>query len=269
MSAVQPVWWLAPRPRPVAPSKYSWNSSRSSALPSGWPGASGPRNARRPCSSRRNNRSSRPADLVRRLADRDLAPGLRRERDPELGAVVAVERAQRLQEEVVDRPPDRPSPVGVAAERARPRLRRFVAHAMGRPAQLEHERPVVVHGAHRPDAVIGQELVRIEEPGEQRLQPMAADQGEQSARAHAGRLPRRHERRERRAIPQEPAQAALELRQCLEQLGLQGLDGEQGHQSDERPDLELDELARVEMQHVVEERVVLIPQGCAVACRRR
>ena len=23
--AVQPVWWLAPRPRPVSPSKYSWN----------------------------------------------------------------------------------------------------------------------------------------------------------------------------------------------------------------------------------------------------
>ena len=25
-SAVQPVWWLAPRPAPLSPWKYSWNS---------------------------------------------------------------------------------------------------------------------------------------------------------------------------------------------------------------------------------------------------
>ena len=28
-SAVHPVWWLAPTPRPVSPWKYSWNSTRS------------------------------------------------------------------------------------------------------------------------------------------------------------------------------------------------------------------------------------------------
>jgi hypothetical protein len=28
------VWWLAPSPRPVSPSKYSWNSTSSLALPS-------------------------------------------------------------------------------------------------------------------------------------------------------------------------------------------------------------------------------------------
>ena len=28
-SAVQPVWWLAPSPRPVSPSKYSWKRTRS------------------------------------------------------------------------------------------------------------------------------------------------------------------------------------------------------------------------------------------------
>ena len=27
-SAVQPVWWLAPRPRPVSPWKYSWKSTQ-------------------------------------------------------------------------------------------------------------------------------------------------------------------------------------------------------------------------------------------------
>ena len=29
MREVQPVWWVAPRPRPVSPWKYSWNQSKS------------------------------------------------------------------------------------------------------------------------------------------------------------------------------------------------------------------------------------------------
>src|SRR3954453_8355154 len=33
--AVQPVWWLAPRPRPVSPSKYSWNQTKNPPPPGG------------------------------------------------------------------------------------------------------------------------------------------------------------------------------------------------------------------------------------------
>ena len=46
----------------------------------------------------------------------------------------------------------------------------------------------------------------------------------------------------------------------LEELGLDRLDRQQGDQPDQRADLERDELAGVEMEHVVEELVLLVPQ---------
>ena len=93
---------------------------------------------------------------------------------------------------------------------------------------------------------------------------MAVDQGEQPAPADAGLLPRRHQRGELRTVAQEPAHPPLEFGQRVEHVGLERLDREKRHQAHERADLERDVLARVEMEDVVEELVVLVPQGCRV-----
>src|SRR6185295_4085279 len=45
--AVQPVWWLAPTPAPVSPSKYSWNGIRSRQCESAWNFSTAPSTGRR------------------------------------------------------------------------------------------------------------------------------------------------------------------------------------------------------------------------------
>ncbi len=56
-------------------------------------------------------------------------------------AVEVVVALQRLDQQVVEREPDRPAPVGVAAEEPRSRLARLVVDAVGLlPSTLEHER---------------------------------------------------------------------------------------------------------------------------------
>ena len=60
-SAVHPVWWLAPTPRPVSPWKYSWNSTRSFQCGSLANRASSPWHGRRPVASGRKMLASRAA----------------------------------------------------------------------------------------------------------------------------------------------------------------------------------------------------------------
>ena len=93
---------------------------------------------------------------------------------------------------------------------------------------------------------------------------MAVDEREQPPLAHARLLPRRDEARELRPVAQEPAHPAPEPRQPLEQVRLDRLDGEQRDQPDQRPDLQRDVLAGIEVEHVVEEAVVLVPERDAV-----
>src|SRR6185295_9411915 len=58
-SPVHPVWCIAPRPRPVSPWKYSWNSSRSRHAGSRWKGPPSGSAGTRPLRSRRNMSTSR------------------------------------------------------------------------------------------------------------------------------------------------------------------------------------------------------------------
>src|SRR6185295_12768995 len=58
-SPVQPVWWLAPRPAPLSPWKYSWKGTRSRQWGSRWSLSTVPKTGRRPSASRRKMRESR------------------------------------------------------------------------------------------------------------------------------------------------------------------------------------------------------------------
>src|SRR5271165_6002547 len=68
----------------------------------------------------------------------DAGPG--RTLDLEIGAVIAVKAAQRLDQQEIDRHPDWTAPVRVAAEQARSRLARHVGDAMLLSAVLEEDR---------------------------------------------------------------------------------------------------------------------------------
>ena len=71
-------------------------------------------------------------ELRGHLAEGHELPGSGRALDGESVAVVVMELLQRLDQEIVDRKPDRPAPVGVAAEQARRRLGRLVADFVSR-----------------------------------------------------------------------------------------------------------------------------------------
>src|SRR2546425_1916137 len=64
--------------------------------------------------------------------------------DLEAGAVEMVELLKGLDQQVVDGKPDRPTPVGVSAEEARARFRRFVVHAVFVAIDDEHAGVVAV-----------------------------------------------------------------------------------------------------------------------------
>ena len=85
----------------------------------------------------------------------------------------------------------------------------LVVDAVPLAAQVQHERLLPVDRAEGADAVVGQELVRVEHPRQQRLHAVAADERQQPPLADARLLPRRDERGEVRAVVQEPVHAAL------------------------------------------------------------
>src|SRR5438093_10205178 len=100
-----------------------------------------------------------------------------------------MEPLERLYQEVVDREPDRAAPVGVAAEQAQVRLRRFVVDAVVGPVDRQDERVVAVVPAEGADTVICEELLRIEHPREQRSEPIAVDEGEEAPLPDARLVP--------------------------------------------------------------------------------
>ena len=110
------------------------------------------------------------ADLLGDLVERHLTPGARRTLDREVVAVVRVVLEQRPDDQRVDRHPDRPAPVGVAAEHAAVGLRRQVRHPIVLVADTEHVRMLLVVPGDGADAVRAQELVLVEHPGQHATQ---------------------------------------------------------------------------------------------------
>src|SRR5476649_1323135 len=77
--------------------------------------------------------------LIRDPGDRDVTPRSGRAFDLEIVAVIAMETAERGDDEEIERQPDRAAPVRVAAELARRRLSR----AVGNDAAIGVERQLV------------------------------------------------------------------------------------------------------------------------------
>src|SRR4029450_1827700 len=87
---VQPVWWLAPRPAPLSPWKYSWKRIRSRQCGSLWNVSIPPYTGRRSLLVARERRDQPLGDPHRDVAQVQLASGTGRERHREPVAVVGV-----------------------------------------------------------------------------------------------------------------------------------------------------------------------------------
>ena len=121
-----------------------------------------------------------------------------------------------------------PRQVGVATEQAGARLAGFVANLVVRPIEVQPIRLLEVVATDSPDAVLAQELLRVEHALQQALHAVTTYQCQQSPLAHAGLVPARDESSQVGPMIQEPVHAPLEVRQTLQQLGLDGLHGRSG-----------------------------------------
>ena len=111
-------------PRPVSPWKYSWNSSRSRHSGSSRNFAIEPATGPVAVGVREPDRDEAPRQVGGDVAQPEPAARARRVLDGELVAERLVPAQHRLDEQVVDREPDRAAPVRVAAEQAASSTRR-------------------------------------------------------------------------------------------------------------------------------------------------
>ena len=158
-----------PGPAPLSPWKYSWNGMWSRQCGSVW--KSGDRRRRRaagrPASRRKSPRQARATGRRRRPQRAACRPEPVGQLDLEVVAVVAVVLAQRLDQQEVDREPDRTAPVRVAAVESGCRLGRLVSDLVAR--RRRHRKGCSWCPRQRADAVIGEELARVEQAAQHAL----------------------------------------------------------------------------------------------------
>src|SRR2546426_4286005 len=114
--------------------------------------------------------------LGRDLVDGVIATGSRGTLDPEIVAVVVMELLQRLDDQVVDRHPDRPAPIRVAAKESRRGLAWLILDCKALAVPLQHVRTLLVVSRERTNTVVGQKLRFVEHPAEELLHPAAAQE---------------------------------------------------------------------------------------------
>jgi hypothetical protein len=126
-----------------------------------------------------------------------------------------VESLERLDDQEVDREPDRPAPVRIAAEQPRRGFGRIVVHAEFLPVHVQDVRPVPMNARDRAQAERGQELVLVEQVAQDPNEPLTRRKRQKHLHAaallHEAQLPR-----EVSAILEEPLQALLEPRELVD-----------------------------------------------------
>src|SRR5438105_6787079 len=133
--------------------------------------------------------------------------------DFEIVAVVVVEFLERLNEKIIDRQPDRPAPIRIAAENIRLRFAGVVTHDTLRAVLLVENIGISrVEFADRAYSMIAQEFSGIQHPTQEAFHAMSARERNQAAIAGARLVPARNEVGEVGPILQIPFEALLESR---------------------------------------------------------
>src|SRR5262245_12211767 len=166
-----------------------------------------------------------------------------------------MEFLEGLDQQEVDRKPDRPSPVRVAAKETGPGLRRLVVHTILVSADAEHVRLLFVNARYGSDAERRQELALVQHDAKDSSQLIAVNDRQQAAVAIAVRPHAGNSGGQVRAVFDEPVQPAPESFVPLERLRFEGLDGQQWNQADQGTYLERFPAVVRQMQHVVEQPI--------------
>ena len=159
-SAVHPVWCAAPRPMPVSPWKYSWNgilSFHRGSVASRLTSSCSRAVVHRPAAVQpgQENGHQPVGDVVRRRGQRPSFPGSGGKFHGHLPGRKPVVIAERLDQQDIERHPDRAAPIGVSAEQVGGGFRRLVIDRSRHAADLNTERVFTVPRRDRPDPVIG------------------------------------------------------------------------------------------------------------------
>ena len=107
------------------------------------------------------------------------------ELDFEIVAQVVMKLLQRLDQQIIHREPDRPTPVGIAAEQSGGRLAGLVVDAMLHAVDRQLVRIVAMELRQRANAVGREKLVLIQHELENAAQLVSVGDGQQSPLAHA------------------------------------------------------------------------------------
>ena len=175
-----------------------------------------------------------------------------------------VEFLKRLDNEEVHRKPDWAAPVRVAAEQAAGRFSRFIFQAVFHVTDAQRVRMVLVILRHCADSVGRQKLVLIQHVSQHAAKLVAIEDRYQAAFTHTGCEHARLAFGVAGTIRDEPVHAALEGRQAPQKLRFESVDSVERNQSDHRACLH-GNLAHVRnVQHVVEESVLVVPETDAV-----
>ena len=119
--------------------------------------------------------------VARDVAQAKATTGAGRVLDRERLAEPVVPAQQRLDEQVVDREPDRTAPVGVAAEQAGRRLAGLVVDRRGDAPDRHAERLVAVAPRQRAQAMRRQERILVEDLAEHAFERDGRQEAEQEA----------------------------------------------------------------------------------------
>ncbi|HYX59139.1 MAG TPA: hypothetical protein VE888_09030, partial [Streptosporangiaceae bacterium] len=206
--------------------------------------------------------------LLGHLEQRHHRPGAGRAFDPQVVAVVPVVLQQGPDQQQVDREPDRPAPVGVAAEHAGGRLGRLVLDRVLAPGHVDRIGMLEVPARDGADAVRPQEPPLVQHPGQDAPQLVLVHQGQQPPPLDAG-----HERvgdvgQQVLVAPQEGSHVFGDAGIAVDHVGLDHRGGAQRQQPHQGPDLHARTRAVGQAEHVVEKAVLLVPHLVGVFTER-
>src|SRR5713226_2925196 len=202
-----------------------------------------------------------PRDIRGHVPEAHEAARAGRARGLEVVAEEVMELLQRLDEEKVNGEPDGTAPVGVPTKEPGGGLGRLVVHPVFLIAHAEDIGTILVIAGQRPDAMRREELLLVEHEAENSGQLLPGDDGEHDALATPRLVLAAALRAWLRVVVDEPLRPPHEARQPLRHLRIPRLDGEEGDEADERAQLHGAAEAVRQVEHVVEEAVLLFPQA--------
>src|SRR5262252_3018023 len=159
---------------------------------------------------------------------------------PKRVAVIEIELQQRSDDEGVHRPPDRPAPIGVAAEHPAVRLCRQIRDAVFLAPHVKHVGMSFVKFGERADAVGAEKLLLVKHGREHPAQPLWGQQGPEPPLAHAimARASGMDDTQQLRYLPQALLEEGQRTRDTLPLPGLDHRRGTERQESHHRAHLE-------------------------------